>query len=115
MTSDINYDYVCKYNLVGSDTYKEHKAYQNDLLCIFNEQDYGEQIIHKMDGIYERVKDNEFMNNLFLKSAASLYLTDPSFGFRILFSIETLYLFYPCLIELLTTNKISQKTQEMLM
>jgi hypothetical protein len=108
----IDFDYICKYNIGEHDTPTELELYQNDLLCIFKEPQYSDLIIHKMDIIYKQIKTNEFMKQIFLKSASQFGVPDISFGFKLLFAIDTLYFFYPCICELIKTNQIVLETQQ---
>lgn len=52
-----------------------------------------------MDYIYEKTKNNNQFNELYLLAASKMFSQDPNIGLAILFSYDYFSMFHPCLVE----------------
>jgi hypothetical protein len=95
---------TCKYNLCSSES--ELCQYQNDILDIFNTIIF-EDVLKRIDILYDILIDDIFLKTLFSNMSDKLLLNDIHLGFRSLFSFDNLYLFYPCVVDYIKYDEIS--------
>jgi len=116
-----NTKYVCQYNsdifLDTDDINEETKdrivniLYRNDILHIFDIDDYDEQVIDTvMRELYEKLKINEHF--YLLMQTVSIKITGkldaPDIGLLFLYSFDYLYVSHVCISELLETGEVSK-------
>ena len=116
-----NTKYVCQYNspdvfLDTDDINEETKdqirniLYRNDLLHIFDIDDFDEQIIGKaMDELHEKIKINSKFSTLMQMATNKIIgsQTKTDIGLLFLYSFDYLYLTHICVSEFLETGEIS--------
>ena len=123
-----NTKYVCQYNspdvFLDTDEINEETKdqirnilYRNDLLYIFNIEDFDEQIIGKaMDELYEKVKkNNQFYKLLQRVSNKTIgHSVNDEIGLLFLYSFDYLYVSHICISEFLETGEFSETNIEKL-
>jgi hypothetical protein len=84
--------------------------YNYDLLMIFNLQDFLEEVINeKVKQLYKlMIKNSEFRKFIKVLTNNMNYDNENTIKcFMMLFSYDTLYLFYPCICEFLEKGSVS--------
>lgn len=119
--------YLCRYHkddifLETDDVTNEEKdfirhiLYKEDLLSIFKidaEQEF--EIFDIILGeIYDKIKDNEFLQNCMIKVSSSLFCQNVEFGLCLLYSYDFMSLTHKCVSEYLETGNISEFNSNLL-
>ena len=115
-----NTNYICKYNnnvfsqdkeatLSDNEKYFVNDSlYRNDILNIFNLEDFDEKEINNcINKIYEKVKNYDDLKPILKKLAAFFFSEDCELGILLMFSYDYLEHTHPCMCEFLETGKIS--------
>jgi hypothetical protein len=90
--------------------------YRNDLLYIFNLEDFETEFQEKaiFDELYEKIKENEFFKFCMKTAANNVGLEDDKLGLVLLYSFDYLFLMHPCVSEFLETGTVSEEKQKLL-
>lgn len=115
-----NTNYICKYNknIFSKDeeeTLSENEKYfindslyRNDILNIFNLEEFDEQEINNcINKIYGKIKNYDDLKPILQKLAAFFFSEDCELGILLMFSYDYLEHTHPCICEFLETGKIS--------
>lgn len=115
-----NTNYICKYNnnifsKEEEETLSENEKYfvndslyRNDILNIFNLEDFDEKEINNcINKIYEKVKNYDDLKHVLKKLAGFFFSEDCELGILLMFSYHYLEYAHPCICEFLETGKIS--------
>lgn len=115
-----NTNYICKYNnnvfsqdeevkLSENEKYFVNDSlYRNDILNIFNLEEFDELLINKcIDKIYEKIKNYHDLKPVLKKLAGFFFSEDCELGILLMFSYDYLEHAHPCMCEFLETGKIS--------
>ena len=88
--------------------------YRNDLLYIFNLEDFEKEFQEKaiFDELYEKIKGNEFLTSCMKKAAHNIGLEDEKLGLVLLYSFDYLFAIHPCVSEFLETGNVSEESQK---
>lgn len=120
-----NTGFVCKYFIYDNklknsvSNYEIHKSVEEDLdlaeekyriefLEIFGVKDICDDSVNNtVTDIYEKLKKNETMNEIFIKLAANFLSENPELGLMVAFSYDFLFLMHPCICDFLEKGVIS--------
>jgi len=99
--TDLQLNHLCTYKLITEDDEEEvglrEMLYKIQLLQTFNMEEFEEgKINNKIDKLYEIIKDEEFIKNIFEKHPYKGTIYNDLI-FRTLFSYDYLDLFHKCL------------------
>lgn len=99
--TDLQLNHLCTYKLISEDNDDEvglrEMLYKIQLLQTFNMEEFEEQIINnKIDKLFQIIKDEEFIKNIFEKHPYKGTIYNDLI-FRTLFSYDYLDLFHKCL------------------
>jgi len=99
--TDLQLNHLCTYKLITEDDEEEvglrEMLYKIQLLQTFNMEEFEEEKINnKIDKLYEIIKDEEFIKNIFEKHPYKGTIYNDLI-FRTLFSYDYLDLFHKCL------------------
>ena len=118
-----NTKFVCTYNtpevFLESDNINDDEKdfvrnaiYRQELLNILGIDDYNETEIDKaIHELYEKVKQQKFLNECMLKLAGHFMSIDEEFGLLLLFCYDYMYVSHICISEFLETGTISSKNE----
>jgi hypothetical protein len=122
-----NTTYICTYN--SNDIFLEEEQeqlnqeekdfilgclYRNDILYIFEIDDFDDYKEHVLGELYEKLKKNEFFLSC-MKKLANIYKSDDDkLGLVILYSFDFLYITHQCVSEFLEKGFISHEKMELL-
>jgi len=123
-----NTKHICDYHSPDILEEEEHKLseeekdfivnclYRNDLLYIFNLEDFENEFQEKaiFDELYEQIKENEFLKSCMKKAANNIGLEDEKLGLVLLYSFDYLFAMHPCVCEFLETGNVSEEKQNLL-
>jgi len=89
--------------------------YREELLNIFNMEEYNEKEMNKsMHDLYLKLEKCVELNDCITKIAGKFISDDKEFGLMILFSYDFMYLTHICVSEYLEKGEISKKNIEKL-
>ena len=90
--------------------------YRNDLLYIFNLEDFEKEFQEKaiFDELYEKIKENNFLNSCMKQAATNIGSEDEKMGLVLLYSFDYLFAIHPCVSEFLETGNVSEKNRLLL-
>jgi len=99
--TDLQLNHLCTYKLITEDNEEEvglrEMLYKIQLLQTFNMEEFDEEIMNKkIDDLFELIKDEEFIKNIFKKHPYKGTMYEDLI-FRTLFSYDYLDLFHKCL------------------
>lgn len=97
--------------------YLELKIYQDDFVQIFglDQEDFkDEELNATVHEIYLKAKEHDKLRQCIEKISGSTLQEDLEVGLMILFSMDYLYVFHPCLCEFLETGAISSENLDKL-
>lgn len=84
--------------------------YRNDILYIFDLDDYNEsEIQKKIEYVYNIVIKNELFKEIIIKIGNSYGITETYIGFMLLFSFNYLYLIHPCICDYILYGEIKEE------
>lgn len=99
--TDLQLNHLCTYKLITEDNEEEvglrEMLYKIQLLQTFNMEEFEEEIMNnKIDKLFQIIKDEEFIKNIFEKHPYKGTIYNDLI-FRTLFSYDYLDLFHKCL------------------
>jgi hypothetical protein len=119
-TIDYNVDYETNYNLFfddsafeGDETEEDKEnirtlLYQKDLLAVFNENVFDDDIINKKTReLYVILKKNDDLLFCMKELSKKCIYSNEEIGLMMFFSFDYLYLSHPCISEYIKTGSIS--------
>ncbi len=88
--------YRCTYNI--AECIDQDIMYRKDMLGIFGIEEFDDKAINdSITDLYERVKDNEGLQEC-MKTCASIFFSeDPITGLMVMFSFDYMYITHQCL------------------
>lgn len=120
-----NTDFVCKYFIYDNNlkktmtNYEDDKSVEEDLdlaeekyriefLEIFGAKDICDDSVNDtIRDIYQKLKENQSMNEIFIKLAEKFFTQNPELGLIVGFCYDYLFLMHPCICDFLENGKIS--------
>ena len=92
------------YNFDLTIEYDSDDEYRDQILKAFNLSEYNDDIIGKIDSIYESIRENGEFGELLEKAANSMLSEDRELGMVILFSYDHFSAFHECIKEFKKNN-----------
>ena len=123
MTTNIDYnvDYETNYNLFfddnafeGDESEEDKETirtllYQKDLLGVFNETEFDEDVINKkVRDLFVILKKNDDLLFCMKEISKKCIFSNEDIGLMMFFSFDYMYLSHPCISEYIKTGSISE-------
>jgi len=116
--TDLQLNHLCTYKLITEDDEEEiglrEMLYKIQLLQTFNMEEFEEETINnKIDHLFNSIKDEEFIKNIFEKHPYKGTIYNDLI-FRTLFSYDYLDLFHKCLYHFFNQLPLETSLQNLL-